>query len=103
MESTHKLVVLLLEQELQDSIHIEEMRVVDLSLVVSRVPFVHVLVCDFGYEEVLPFPECLRDHLPEAAMEDGVDFRQAQPFLDEALVIDQVDLRLVAGNMSEFL
>ena len=47
MESAHKLVVLLLEQELQDPIHIEEMRVVDLSLVVSRVPFVNVLVCLF--------------------------------------------------------
>ena len=102
MESPNKLIVFFLEQKLQDTVDIEVVRVVSLSLVICLILFAHVLVSNLGNKEVLALAESLGYHLSEATMENRVYFSKAESFLYLALVVYQVDFNLIAWNVREF-
>ena len=57
---------------------------------------IHILRKNFGDKEVLALGEVIRDHLPEGHGKDGIIVVQSKTFNGKSIVIDQLDLGLIA-------
>ena len=57
---------------------------------------IYILRKNFGDKEVLALREVIRNHLPEGHGKDGIIVVQSQTFNGKSIVIDQLDLGLIA-------
>ena len=84
MKSSHKLLVLLLEEESQNAVSVVVERVVGGIFIY----LVYVLCENLCDEEVFALRERLGDHLPERHVEDWVTVVQIEPLFHLTFIVD---------------